>query len=345
MVERFEIGSEYSAARIINGGWQLSAGHRNETLDRKEVVAGLVRLVRSGLTTFDCADIYTGVEELFGELRVAWRAEGGSDSAIQVHTKFVPDRAALASIDRAYVTRIIDRSLRRLGVERLDLVQFHWWEYEVPGMVEVAGMLADLQAGGKIRSIGVTNFNAPELSKLFEAGIPLVSAQVQYSLLDRRPERALVELCQTHGTQLLCYGSLAGGFLTDRYLGKGDPDQAGNRSLTKYRLIVEEYGGWEAFQSLLERVRSIASDHGVSIANVAARYVLQKDQVGAVIIGARDDRHLADTLRTFTFSLSRDEMAQLEAGDGIRVAGDCFDLERVPDGPHLRIMKTNLNDE
>lgn len=344
MIERFALSDTHDACRIINGGWQLSAGHRQEELDRPAIVAGLVRLAQAGLTSFDCADIYTGVEELFGEVRSRYVAEGGAATDLQIHTKFVPDRAALRQVDKAYVTGIINRSLARLGVERLDLVQFHWWDYAVPGAVETAGHLLDLQQAGKIRSLGVTNFNGGELGNLIDAGVPIVSAQVQYSLLDRRPERTMVKLCRDHGVKLLCYGSLAGGFLTDRYLDAPDPAEASNRSLTKYRLVIEEYGGWDDFQALLRRMREIANRHGVSVANVSARYVLQREQVGAVIIGARDDRHLADTVRAFSFQLTEDELIELQPDDAIRVPGDCFDLERVPDGRHQRIMKMNLNE-
>ncbi|NIN67522.1 MAG: aldo/keto reductase, partial [Anaerolineae bacterium] len=80
----------------------------------------------------------------------------------------------------------IDGSLLRLGVDRLDLVQFHWWDYDVPGYLDAAGWLADLLTAGKIRALGVTNFDTYHLRELVGAGIPIVSNQTQYSLLDRR---------------------------------------------------------------------------------------------------------------------------------------------------------------
>lgn len=344
MVEHSTLGKDQQTCRVINGGWQLSAGHRKDPDDRAAVVTGLVRMAQAGLTTFDCADIYTGVEELFGEVRAAYLAEGGSRDDLQLHTKLVPDRAALGSVDRSYVNWIVDRSLQRLGVDRLDLVQFHWWDYDTPGCVDAAGYLGDLQDAGKIRSIGVTNFNSAELETLFAAGIPIVSAQVQYSLLDRRPERRLAALCRSHGAKLLCYGSLAGGFLTGRYVGAPAPEDMENRSLVKYRLIIDEYGGWEAYQQLLRYAEAIAASRGVPVSAVAARYVLQKSGVAAVIIGARGDTYLNQILSIFDFVLDDAEMARLDNGSEIRVPGDCFDLERVPGGPHQRIMKMNLND-
>ena len=182
------LAPDYAIPRIVNGAWQLARDHCDRPPDEVRAVDDLLRLADLGLTAFDCADIYTGVEELLGKFLRAWRTRGGARDTIRIHTKFVPDRAVLPRVDRAHVERIVDRSLRRLGVERLDLVQFYWWDYDVPGWIEAAGSLIDLQAAGKIRHVGVTNFDSALLRTLLEAGIPVVSNQVQYSLLDRRPE-------------------------------------------------------------------------------------------------------------------------------------------------------------
>ena len=335
----------YSIPPVINGCWQLSAGHRGESPERDAAIDGLVRRAQAGLTAFDGADIYTGVEEILGEVRERYVASGGARDDLKVHTKFVPDREALGRVDRAYVTRIVDRSLARLRVERLDLVQFHWWDYAIPGAVDAAGHLVELQDAGKIGQIGTTNFNTSELTKLLNAAIPIVSNQVQYSLMDRRPERSMVDLCRETGILLLCYGSVAGGFLSDRYLGATPPQRMDNRSLVKYRLIIDEFGGWDMYQRLLSVASDIAAKHRVGIANVATRYVIDRSCVAAAIVGARGDDHLDATLATLALVLDADDHARLDAAAPVRVPGDCFDLERVPDGPHQRVMKMNLNEE
>jgi aryl-alcohol dehydrogenase-like predicted oxidoreductase len=92
--------------------------------------------VEAGITTFDCADIYTGVEELIGAFLADYRPGTGGRPEVQVHTKYVPDLRSLGSLRKADVEGAIDRSLRRLRVDRLDLVQFHWWDYSVPGWIE-----------------------------------------------------------------------------------------------------------------------------------------------------------------------------------------------------------------
>jgi aryl-alcohol dehydrogenase-like predicted oxidoreductase len=304
--------------------------------------------VKAGFTTFDCADIYTGVEELIGKFlrNHASQIESGELPPVQVHTKYVPDLDQLARVSRKDTEKIIDRSLRRLGLERLDLVQFAWWDYSIPRYVDVCMQLVDLQKAGKIRHIGVTNFNVATLSEMIEAGAPLISNQVQYSTLDQRPVRAMQAFLQDNSMSFLCYGVVAGGFLSDSYLDVDENDFiAGNRSQTKYRLIIEEFGGFDAWQRLLRVLHRVATGHGVGIAEVAAAYVLQQERVAAVIIGARNASHLQKLERLAGLELSEAEIAiirsAINAGD--RIPGDVYEIERDREGRHGLIMKYNLN--
>jgi len=114
-----ELATGYRISRILKGGWQLAGGHG--AVDRAAALDDMARFVDAGVTTFDCADIYTGVEELIGEF-IRTRGPGPE---LQIHTKYVPDIDTLPVLTKADVNRAIDRSLQRLGVERLDLVQFH----------------------------------------------------------------------------------------------------------------------------------------------------------------------------------------------------------------------------
>jgi aryl-alcohol dehydrogenase-like predicted oxidoreductase len=343
---RFELAPGYSVSRVLNGCWQLSAGHQSRPLEEGAVLDGWMRLAEAGFTTFDCADIYTGVEELLGRFLSRWRQAGHDPQSIQIHTKYVPDLDQLPSLSRDRVEAIVDRSLRRLGVECLDLVQLAWWDYSIPGWVEAAGWLDELRRAGKIRCLGATNFDTPRLEEILEAGIDLVAHQVQYSVLDRRPENGMSQLCSRHGTSLLCYGSLAGGFLSSRWLGTAPPEEPlDNRSLVKYRLIVEEFGGWSLFQELLGELAAIAGQRGTTLSSVAARWVLDRPAVAGVIAGARDAAHLDENLALLELCLNDRDLERLavviarSAGPG----GDTFGLERLPDGPHSSIMWKNLN--
>ena len=343
-VERIELAPDFSISRIIKGGWQLSAGHsRGSSTDPVE---DMFAFADAGVTTFDCADIYTGVEELIGKFLSARKERRGSHADIQVLTKFVPDFDALATLNKAYVERIIDRSLKRLGVERLDMVQFSWWTYAIPGCVEAAHWLQELQQAGKIHLISGTNFNTVSAREIVESGVPLSTLQVQYSLLDNRPEKGLVDLCAEHNIHLLGYGTVAGGFLSEQWLGEAMPlPPFENRSQVKYKLMIDEFGSWGLFQELLRELKAVADKHQTRLTNVATRYILEREQVGGAIIGARTAIHLNENLGVLSFSLDGEDLARIQTVLARRKgpAGDVFDLERIKDGPHGSIMRYNLN--
>lgn len=373
-MERATLAEDYTISRIVVGCWQFSAGY-GVPVTREQAVEYLNACVRAGITTFDCADIYTGAEELLGAFRAQY------EHPIQIHTKFVPDLDALPTINRAYVERIIDRSLRRLCMDRLDLVQFHWWDWEIPGYLETAKHLADLQEAGKIRHIGVTNFDTPHLKELLDAGIKVVSNQVQYSVLDLRCDH-MIDFCRKRGVRLLAYGTLAGGFISDRWLGKPEPTEFENRSLAKYKLIIDDAGGWEVLQKILAVLDKLAKYFGVSLSAVAQRFVFDhryQSPVAGIIVGgsvSRAPHRLGEpfwpTGRTLlAIEVIRGHMCgaipeDLEEIPGFTLdqkaidyiighllwfwngtyglPGDIYSLERVKGGKHAGIMRYNLNE-
>ena len=345
-MQRIELAPGYAISRVIRGGWQLSQGHGQVKSD--DTAGDMVAFADAGITTFDCADIYTGVEDMIGEFRQRYRMQRGDAAlnGIRVHTKFVPDLDMLPRITRSYVEGVIDRSLQRLKMERLDLVQFHWWDYEAPGYIDAAAHLADLQRAGKIDRIGATNFDTAHMLGLVESGVPLVSMQVQYSLLDGRPAAKMAKAAAQHGVSILCYGTVAGGFLSDRWLGAAEPG-AGfeNRSLIKYKLIIDDFGGWVLFQQLLRTLRHIADAHGSDIATVASAAMLKRPAVAGVIVGARNRSHLDSNLAISNLALTEADHAAIDAVLALAndLDGDVFELERDRDGRHGSIMKYNLN--
>lgn len=349
MVERFELAPGYSICRVLNGCWQLSNGHTLKgSLDLDDVMRAFRDLVERGFTTFDCADIYGRSEEFIGTLVQGLKDAEGPSAAdkIQVHTKFVPDIDDLRTVDAAYVEAAVDRSLARLHKDALDLVQFHWWDYDIPGCVETALHLVDLQKKGKIRHIGVTNFDTDHLAELVDAGVPVVSMQAQYSVFDRRVERRMQAYCAEHGISLICYGTLAGGFLADAWRSIPEPPaEPETRSQVKYLQVIDDSLGWEGYQGLLDVLAPIAEAHGVGVANVATRYVLAQRGVAAAIVGVRNSRHVAQNERIFSFELAEDEVARIRAyiGRFPTVDGEPFEQERTPGSKYRAIMRMNEN--
>ena len=344
VVERRDIRDGYSISRLIHGGWQFSSGHPLTQAGQDDPIDVLEASAELGVTTFDCADIYTGVEEIFGRFIKRW-ASSSNETQIQIHTKFVPDWSDLPLVDRSYVRRIVERSLSRLGLERLDLVQYYWWRNEVPGFEDTAGWLDELREEGKIGNVGVTNLDVSRIKRLNAVGFVPIINQVQYSLLDRRPERSLALHCEGSQTWMLGFGALAGGFLTDRWLGESEPIEFQNRSLIKYRLIIDEFGGWEAYQALLQTMAGIAQNHGVEMSSVALRWVLDQSQVAGVICGATRLGQMERNVSAFSFSMSKSEREALRAHLDLAAGplGEVFGLERNKAGPHGRIMRYDLN--
>jgi aryl-alcohol dehydrogenase-like predicted oxidoreductase len=199
-----------------------------------------------------------------------------------------------------------------------------------------------------VRHIGGTNFDTPHLKQILDAKVPLVSMQSQYSLIDCRPERGLSTHCEGHSVGLLCYGSVAGGFLSDRWLGAKEPlGPFANRSLTKYKLIIDEFGGWLLFQELLAALRRVADRHGVDVATVASSAILARPGVAAVIVGATSRAHLGANATIATLGLTPADHAEIAAITNRRQGprGEVYELERDRGGRHGSIMKYNLSAE
>jgi aryl-alcohol dehydrogenase-like predicted oxidoreductase len=285
----------------------------------------------AGFTTWDLADHYGPAEDLVGQFRERFAAQRGSEKLgeIQAFTKWVPPPGPMS---RQTVEAAIAVSLRRMRVDCLDLLQFHWWDYQDRRYLDALKHLADLWREGKIRHLALTNFDTERLGIIVDAGIAIVSNQVQYSLVDRRPAAKMATLCQEHGITLLTYGTLLGGLLSEKYLGRSEPGRGEltTASLQKYKNMIDAWGGWTLFQELLAVLKPIAEKHGVGIGTIGTRYVLDRAAVAGVIIGARLGiaEHIADNARTFDIALDADDVAAIEpvlgkSRDLMQLIGDC----------------------
>jgi aryl-alcohol dehydrogenase-like predicted oxidoreductase len=289
----------------------------------------------AGLTTWDMADIYGPAEEFLGQFRKRL-AEKDKDELVKVQalTKFVPSPGPMT---RSIVEYYIDKSIKRMNVKSIDLLQFHWWDYNDVSYIDALHHLSKLQSEGKIKHLGLTNFDTERMQIMVEQGFRLVSNQVQYSILDQRPQVKMAPFCQKHGIKLFCYGTLLGGFFSEKYLERAEPPRSelSTLSLQKYKNMIDLWGGWQLFQELLSIMEQIAKKHDTSIANVATRFVLERPEVAGVIIGTRlgITNHISDNLQVFSLKLDSDDYSKIssvteKSNDLFDAIGDCGDEYR-----------------
>jgi aryl-alcohol dehydrogenase-like predicted oxidoreductase/enamine deaminase RidA (YjgF/YER057c/UK114 family) len=311
--------------RALVGLWQVADIEKDGDIIDPEVGADhLAAYADAGFDSFDMADHYGTAEMITGALlKRGFKATVG--------TKWCPVPGPMTTeVVRAGVQERLDR----LGVKRVDLLQFHWWSFEHPAWLDALHEMAKLREEGLIGEIGLTNFDAAHLHVALADGIPIVSNQVPCSLLDRRATGPLSEVCAAWGVKLLCYGTLQGGFLSEKWLGQPEPTDITDWSKMKYKRFIDTAGGWDAYQAVLQAAADVAAKHGMSIANVATRWVLENEAVAGVIIGARlgEARHTDDNLKLFQFALDEEDHTRLNTAFAATtpLPGDCGDEYRKP---------------
>ncbi|CAL9197281.1 flagellar radial spoke protein 5 [Musa acuminata AAA Group] len=330
-------GDSLMICRVLNGMWQTSGGWGR--IDRDDAVEAMLRYADAGLSTFDMADHYGPAEDLYGIFINRVRRERPPEMLEEVRglTKWVPPPVKMTS---NYVRENINVSRKRMDVSCLDMLQFHWWDYSNPGYLDALKHITDLKEEGKIKTVALTNFDTERLHIILENGIPVVSNQVQHSVVDMRPQQRMAELCQLTGLKLITYGTVMGGLLSEKFLDAnvsipfaGPP--LNTPSLQKYKRMVDAWGGWSLFQVLLQTMKKVASKHGVSIPTVAVRYVLNQPSVAGSMVGVRLglSEHIKDTNAIFSLELDDEDMNSItevskQGRDLLKVIGDCGDEYR-----------------
>jgi aryl-alcohol dehydrogenase-like predicted oxidoreductase len=325
VIERTDLGT-LNICRILNGMWQVSGTHGQ--IQSELAISEMIQYHNEGLTTWDLADIYGPAESFIGKFSQKM------DKPFEALTKFVPNPGPMS---KSLVTHYIEQSMKKMNVSSLDMVQFHWWDYNNSSYLDGLEQLSNLKKEHKIENIGLTNFDTQRVRTIIENGFDIVSNQVQYSILDSRPAKKMTSYFEKHGIKILSYGTLLGGLFSEKYLGADEPTWADldTASLQKYMNMIDVWGGWKLFQELLSSLDLIAKKHDSSIANVATRFILDKPQVAGVIIGARlgISEHREDNLKVFDLKLDSEDLSQIKsitdnANDLFEIIGDCGDEYR-----------------
>ncbi|KAI0860206.1 putative aryl-alcohol dehydrogenase [Xylaria cubensis] len=320
--ETFSLGP-FQVPRLFNGFWQLSSPAWGAgSSDSQD--AALAQLVQTGFTAADMADHYGDAELVYGHFRN--RLPPQVKDKVFAATKWCVFGPVGHEITEEWVLGAVKERCRRLG-GRVELLQFHWYDY---GAKEYLDVLVKLISVTKthpelVNAIGLCNFDSTHVQEaceylLLKTGkVGLVSNQIQFSVVDSRPLQKMCVVSKEYGIQLLTYGSFCGGFLSSRWLDQPLPEMYSTTShLTpsqrKYLGMILDWGSWGDFQTLLHTLSAIAEKHRVSLTNAAVRWVLQKPQVGAVIVGTRlgVTAHDQDNLATFSFRLDDEDIKVID---------------------------------
>ncbi|EEQ34582.1 aldo/keto reductase/Endoribonuclease L-PSP [Microsporum canis CBS 113480] len=293
-VETFTMGGR-QLPRLFNGLWQLSSpafGAGSSEQQQKS----LIRLVQRGFIAADMADHYGDAELVYGDFRN--RLPEGMKDKVYAATKWCVFKPIGTAVTAEYVLSAVKERYRRLG-GRVDLLQFHWYDYEAKEYLDILHHLVCITHSHPelVSSIGLCNFDVEHteevckylLDKTGQVGI--TSNQVQFSLIDTRPLRGMTQTCEKYGLKLLTYGSLR-----------------------KYLDMIHRWGTWTEFQALMGELSLLAAKYKVDIADVASSWVLQQPTVGAILVGTRlglSDR-CADSLKVSGWALSEAEVMAID---------------------------------
>ncbi len=275
----------------------------------------VVRAVDAGVTFFDTADMYSGgvSEEITGRLLgKLFRHREDYVLATKVYFPMGPgpnDRG----LSRKHVLASIDGSLRRLGTDYVDIYQIHRWDYETP-IEETMAALHDVVRSGKARYIGASSMYAWQFAKAQHVAgtcgwTRFSSMQNHYNLVYREEEREMLPLCQDQGTGVIPWSPLARGLLAGSRQrgGAGQPTvRTGSDPLADEMYTDEDF-------AVVDVVRAVAAERGVSPAQIALAWLLAQPAVTAPIVGATRLAHLDDAIAAVDLTLDGAERARLEA--------------------------------
>jgi aryl-alcohol dehydrogenase-like predicted oxidoreductase len=276
-----------------------------------------------GIRHFDTADAYGGgrSERVIGR----WIATRGVRPRLTTKTFNPMDAGADTGLRPDRVARQLESSLERLGVGQVDLYLAHEFDPEVP-LAESFGAFEEACANGAVLAYGVSNFDARQLAAARHAGTPQ-AVQNSYSLLDRRDEPELLDLCQHEGVAYLAFGPLAGGWLTGKYR-RDEPFPDGSR-MTQRPGPYQEFVTGRTFD-LLDRLAGIARGRGTSMAGLALAWLLADDRVTQIVAGPGRPSHLTPVAEAISHPLTDEERAAIRGALAQTTAADPDRSEAQP---------------
>jgi aryl-alcohol dehydrogenase-like predicted oxidoreductase len=288
----------------IGGPWQFGWGPQ----DDNEAVAAIVRAIDLGINWIDTAPIYGcgHSEELVGSAleQIKTRPLIATKCSLLWNDK----REKVGCLKAESIRKECEDSLKRLGVDVIDLYQMHWPDPE-NDIEEGWGEMAHLQKQGKVRFIGVCNYNITQLDRISKVA-PVTSLQPPYSMIKRGIESELLGYCKKHNIGVVAYSPMQRGMLTGKfnkqYLTTLAPDD--------HRLRMPEFTepAFSANIELVDKLKQIAERNGRTVAQLAIAWVLRRPEVTAAIVGARKPSQIEETAPAGDWKLSKTDIAEIE---------------------------------
>ena len=236
-MDYYNLAPDLKISRIITGLWQIADMEKDDKqLDPIKSAGYLEPYVDAGFTSFDMADHYGSSEIIAGTYR-----KNNEDKPVQLFTKWVPKPG---KVTKQEVRAAVDKALSRMQSNSIDLLQYHAWNYADASYLDQLFMLQELKEEGLIKHLGLTNFDASHLRVVVTSGIKIVSNQICFSLLDQRAAGDMAKVCKEFGIGILAFGTVAGGFLSEKWLNVTEPkpEEITNWSLMKYKRFIDTSG-------------------------------------------------------------------------------------------------------
>ena len=286
-------------------------------IDQDQTTAVVGAAIDAGITLFDTADVYggRGQSEVF-----LGKALGSRRDEVVVATKFgspMSDDGRSQGGSPRWIKQAVEDSLRRLGTDRIDLYQHHVPDRDTP-FDETLGALNDLVGEGKVREIGCSNYSGKYIDKCTkisgDAGIArYVSAQNNYSLLERSIEPDVIEACERNGLGILPYFPLASGLLTGKYRSKEDRPE-GSRITLMAQAMPERADAVLTDENFakISKLRAFAEEHGHTLLDLAMSWLASKPLIASVIAGATKPEQVRANVDAATWRLDADEIAAVD---------------------------------
>jgi len=296
-MEMRKLGSAGPKVSAIGFGAWAMGGRGWGEVDDKETIAAVQRSIELGATFVDTAEVYGDghSEELIG------RALQGRRDEV-----FLATKVGGFDLSRRHITEAIDNSLRRLQTDYVDLYQLHWPDEKTPVEDSMRAM-DDLVTAGKVRYVGVSNFDTPLLRRCLSVR-HVDSLQPVYSMLDRDIERDILPFCQQHGIGVVVYSPMAKGLLTGKYT----PDATFPAADVRADDPLFQGTRFQRNLDVVERLRGVAQAHGVTVAQVALNWTLQHPAVTVAIAGAKRPGQVEENVGGQGWQFSPDELRQIQ---------------------------------